>query len=185
MSVALPKERFTLDEFLDWAGNQEEPFELVDGRIKAMTRDRVAHNRAKLRAAATLQGAIDRAGLDCESFVDGVGIGLEGRTYRLPDAAVQCGPIDNDALLLTNPIVVVEVVSPTSEERDVHAKLADYFAVPSIAHYLIVYDDKGLLVHHARDGDSVRTTFVREGQLTLDPPGLTVDVADFFAGETI
>jgi Uma2 family endonuclease len=175
---ALPKTRMNVPDFLVWWQDQEESarFELVDGEVFAMGRDRISPNIAKMRAASALRDAIDAAGVDCQAFVDGIGVSPDARTYRLPDAAVNCGPLDPDAYILPNPIVVVEVVSPSSEERDVHAKLRDYFAVPSVAHYLINYDDRRYVVHHRRgqSGEAIETRFVTSGDIELAPPGIFV-----------
>lgn len=179
MSVALPDRKMTVTEFLAWWESVpgDDRFELVDGQVVAMGRDRVSHNRAKMRAVNCLAAAIREAGVDCEAFVDGVGVSANQFNYRLPDAIVHCGNIDSDALIAANPVIAVEVVSPSSEERDVHAKLHDYFGITSVEHYLIVYDDRGYLVHHRRAGGGpLETTFVSEGELDLSPPGIRVSV---------
>lgn len=178
------KERMRVADFLEWARahRDEGRFELVDGQIVAMGRDRVRHNRAKLRAVNEMARAIAVMGVGCEAFVDGVGVSSEEFFVRSPDVVVHCGEIDADASLADNPVVLVEVVSPSSEERDVHTKLREYFSIPSVQHYLIVYDERRYLVHHRRlDGDRLETRFVTAGELALDPPGLRVAVDALFA----
>lgn len=179
---AVPKARMTVPDFLAWWQDQEDAarFELVDGIVFAMGRDRIRHNIAKMRAVSALRDAIAAASVDCQAFVDGIGVSPDDKTYRLPDAAVNCGPVNPDDYILPNPVVVVEVVSPSSEERDVHAKLRDYFAVPSIAHYLIVYDDRRYVVHHQRSstGETVETRFVTSGEIQMFPPGIRVSVSE-------
>jgi len=185
--VALPKSRMTVKQFLNWweTVGGDERFELIDGQVFAMGRDRVSHNRAKLRAANALSSAINAAGLDCEAFIDGMGVTGDDFNFRIPDAVVQCGRVDPQATTLDKPVIIVEVVSPTSEERDVHAKLHDYFSVLTLHHYLIVYVERGYLVHHSRigHGDAIQTKFVNTGPLSLHPPGLTIDVSALL-GET-
>jgi Uma2 family endonuclease len=183
MNVALPKRKMTVSEFLVWweTTGGDERFELVDGNVVAMGRDRVSHNRAKVRAVNLLMLAIRGAGVDCEAFVDGIGVSPNRHNYRIPDAVVNCGKTDQDALILDNPVIVVEVVSPSSEERDVHAKLHDYFAIGSVAHYLIVYDDRRFVVHHRRtEAGPIETTFVSQGEVDLVPPGIRVSLDGFF-----
>ena len=55
-------------------------------------------------------------------------------------------------MILEAPLIVVEVVSPSSERDDSDAKLVDYFSVASIQHYLIVFSEKRVVVHHQRNG---------------------------------
>lgn len=181
MNVSLPSVSMTVPEFLAWSERQPETdrYELVDGKVVAMTRDSVKHNRAKFRIARVLEDAVQAGGLPCVVFIDGVGLRVGDRTVRIPDVLVHCGAEpDPDALLIDSPVVVVEVVSPSSERDDIRRKFLDYFAVPSICHYLIVYTEERTVLHHRRTGeDTIDTRIVREGDIVLDPPGMTVAVA--------
>lgn len=171
----------TVKEFLDWwdALAGDERFELVDGIVVAMGRDRASHNLAKMRAVNALSDAIAASGVDCTAFVDGIGVSYNKHNYRIPDAVVHCGSFDLDDAIVENPIIVVEIVSPSSEERDVHAKLHDYFGIASVQHYLIVYVDRRYLVHHRRtDVGPLETRFLSDGTIDLDPPGIRLGVGD-------
>lgn len=78
-------------------------------------------------------------------------------------------------------MIVAEVLSPSTRHVDLSAKLAGYLRVPSIAHYLIVDPAQPLIIHHARQaGDAFVTRVVREGAITLDPPGLEIGIADVY-----
>jgi Uma2 family endonuclease len=106
---------------------------------------------------------------------------IDADTDYEPDALVNCGaPLDPDSLAATNPVVVVEVLSPSTQAVDAGDKLADYFRVPSIRHVLLVRTRRREVVHHARLGDRIEMRTLAEGALTLDPPGLTVQVAEFY-----
>ena len=83
---------------------------------------------------------------------------------------------------MPNAIVVVEVSSPSTGRRDEHEKLIGYVAVPSIQHYLIVYAERRIVVHHARAGDAITTRILGSGSIRLDPPGLDLAVEDLFGG---
>lgn len=181
MTVALPKTKMNVEQFFDWWGSQPdgERFELVDGVVVMMGRDRAGHNLAKLRATNALNNAIAKAGVECTAFIDGIGVSPNKDNYRLPDAVVNCGPVDLDAAILKNPIIAVEVVSPRSEDRDANEKLYDYFAISSLRHYLIIFLERRFVIHHRRDDDGeVHTAFVKAGTLRLDPPGLEISVSE-------
>lgn len=176
----LPKVRMKVDEFLAWSERQpDDRYELVDGEIVAMTRDTVRHNRTKFAAARSLEDAIRAAGLPCVVFIDGVGVTINDRTLRIPDVLVQCGADpDPDSLIIESPLIVVEVVSPSSERDDTDTKLIDYFSIASIRHYLIVFSEKRVVVHHQRNGgDDITTRIAHDGDIALNPPGMTVLVA--------
>jgi Uma2 family endonuclease len=176
---ALPKQRMKVPEFLAWVNEQSDSnYELVDGEIVAMAPDRMRHNLVKLDVAVALREAVKAAGLPCTVFTDGVGVVINDETTRLPDASVQCGikPKPN-LMILESPLIVVEVVSQSSEGLDFGAKLIEYFTVPSIRHYLVVVPEKRAVVHYMRnEGGGLSTYIGRNGDVVLNPPGMTVPV---------
>lgn len=183
---ATVKSRMTVDEFLAWSVRQPEGsrHELVDGEVVAMAPERVRHNLVKLAVARALGDAVAAAGLRCTVFTDGVGVAINCNTVREPDASVQCGITpDLESMTIASPVIVVEVSSPSSERDDTHTKLIDYFAVPSICHYLIVSSVRRVVVHHRRTETGIDTTIIHGGDLTLDPPGLTVPVTALLGPE--
>lgn len=172
---ALPKDRLTVDEYLAWSESQEGRYELVDGVVYAQAAERAAHAEMKLAVAIALTNAIRKKGLECRALVDGMAVRVGARTVFEPDALVYCGPrLPPDAMLVESPVIVVEVISPTSGRNDNTRKLAGYFAVASIRHYLVIDPDDPLVVHHERrkDGEVV-SHILREGRVSLDPPGLS------------
>ena len=176
-------ERMSFDEFLDWSSRQEGRYELFDGYVLKMASETAGHVRVKQRAANALREAIERAGLPCEAFGDGMTVRIDERRGYEPDALVHCGePIDDDSLEAPSPVVVVEVVSPTSGARDTNAKLLGYFRVPGLRHYLVVIPNERRIVHYRREDDAADPTIapVSANTLHLYPPGLDVDVESFF-----
>jgi len=176
----LPGTRMNVDEFLAWSARQQDDrYELVDGKIISMSRDSVQHNQTKANAWRALDDAVRAAGLPCLVFVDGVGVRINDKTLRIPDVMVHCGTRpDPKALIVEAPLIVVEVVSPSSEGDDIETKLVDYFSVASIRHYLIVYSEQRVMIHHRRnDSDNIDTRIMRDGEIALAPPGISVPVA--------
>ena len=104
----------TADEFIAWALQQPEGrFELDNGAVVAMAPERMSHARAKSQAWLALRTAIATRGLPCEALPDGATVRVNDRTVYEPDALVRCGPpLPGDAIEATDPIIVVEVVSP-------------------------------------------------------------------------
>jgi Uma2 family endonuclease len=179
--TALPKHRMTVEEFVPWAMAQPKGrYELVGGQVFAMAPERARHNLVKLAVARSMQDAVRRAGLDCTVFTDGMTVRIDETTAREPDASLQCGvALDFDCVVLVAPLLVVEVVSPTSERDDTGAKVAEYFSVPSIRHYLIVDPLKPVVIHHRRDvAGAILTSIHSAGILGIDPPGFELAVVD-------
>ncbi|WP_102958278.1 Uma2 family endonuclease [Mangrovicella endophytica] len=172
----------TAEEFFAWAESWQdgERYELVQGRPVRLQAERVSHAERKASAWLAMRTAIRGAGLDrCRSFPDGVSIWVSDKAVRRPDVVVHYGPYDGDKVFAPNPIVAVEIISPSSVRTDVDRKLIDYFAVPSILHYLIVYGDEAKVVHHRRlvaDGPITTSILGRSDVIDLSPPGFSVTV---------
>ncbi len=180
---ALTKPGMSVDEFLTWAMSQPGRYELFRGEIYAMSPETVGHAERKGAIYAALQSAIRRQKLNCRVLPDGSTVRIDEATAYEPDAMVYCGQkLPPSAIEVPNPVIVVEVLSPSTRQFDVSIKLAGYFRLPSVAHYLIVEPTQPLIVHHSRGtGETILTRVVTEGIITLDPPGLELAVADLYA----
>ena len=110
----------TSDEFIDWAMRQPSGrYELVAGRVVAMAPERARHNLTKIAALFALREGVKRAGLACTVYTDGMAVVIDRHHSREPDAAIQCGKQpDPDSAVLDAPLIVVEVVSPSSERDE-------------------------------------------------------------------
>ena len=180
---AAPQRRMTAQEFLEWADRQTEGrYELDDGQIVAKAPERVAHARTKGAVWLALSTALKEAALPCEAFPDGVAIITGDYRTREPDASVQCGGVaDPDSLALDRPLIVVEVVSPTSTRTDRQQKRDEYFSVATIRHYLIVDAAEAVVIHYRRsEAGTIEAATHRSGRIELDPPGFGVAVEDLF-----
>jgi len=181
--TALPKTRMSVDEYLAWAQGQPGRYELRDGAVFAMSPEGAGHAEKKAAVHAALLAGIRARRLPCHALPDGMTVRINDVTAYEPDALVYCGTkLPPSAIEVPDPIIVVEVLSPSTRHIDLSAKLADYFRLPSIAHYLIVDPEKPRIIHHARAaGDTILTRIVSEGSIALDPPGLELGVADIYA----
>jgi Uma2 family endonuclease len=181
--TALPQHKMTVDEYLAWAEGQPGRFELYAGTVYAMTPERAGHAKIKFSVQAALLSGIRRAGLPCHMLPDGMTVRINDSTAHEPDALVYCGPeLPTSVIEVPNPIIVVEVLSPSTRRIDASLKLAGYFRVPSVAHYLIVDPDEPLIIHHARGSQGmILTHIVREGTITLDPPGMALALGDVYS----
>ena len=175
MNVAV-RRAMTVDEYLAWSDSQSERrrTELINGQIVATPAERVLHNRVKGSVHQALLQAIRAANLPCEALPDGPGVRIDEHTAYEPDAMVYCGAEpEPDSLLIGNPVIIAEVLSPTTAHTDTSAKLIGYFKLPSVAHYLIIDPDARTVTHHTRNSTP---NILSGGPLRLDPPGLDLTV---------
>jgi Uma2 family endonuclease len=179
----LARRKMTVDEFLAWAEGREGRWELYNGVPYAMPAERTGHIKVKSAVYLALLRAVQRAGLPCHVLTDGSGVRTSRHVMHAPDALVYCGPeLPDDALEVPNPMIVVEVLSPSTRKFDETVKREGYFSLPSVHHYLIVDPEGPPIVHHSRqpDGATLKAE-AHKGMLTLSPPGIEVGVAELLA----
>lgn len=179
MNIALRRD-LTVPEYLDWCASQTERqrTQLIDGQIVQMPSERVVHNRLKYRAAKVLEAALTASGVQGEVLIDGIAVPINASSAYEPDVLLYLGPpVSGRQMTAPEPVVVVEVLSPTTAHLDRGVKLAGYFSLLSLKHDLIIDPDAQTVVHHARapDGNVVSSTHTG-GALRLDPPGIDVSL---------
>lgn len=170
-----------VDAFLVWVEGRDGRWELRDGRPVMMAPERAIHALTKYAAQELLKAGIERAGLTCRMFPDGMTVRVHSRTAFEPDALVVCPSPPLNSIEIPNPIVVVEVLSPSTAGDDHGPKLDGYFALPSVEHYLILDPDRRVMIWHKRgQAGAIETRILRDGLIRLDPPGLEAEVEGFF-----
>jgi Uma2 family endonuclease len=171
--------------FRAWSEGRPGRYERIQGVVVAMAPERVGHNLAKANTWRSLREAILRADLPCQVFTDGMTLEIGDSDYE-PDCIVRCGnqSLPGDATAVPDPLIVVEVLSPSTSSVDRAWKLGEYFRLPSLRHYLIVWPDQPRAVHHRRNGagSEIETHMLTSGSLALDPPGIAIALEDIYSG---
>jgi Uma2 family endonuclease len=123
-----------------------------------------------------LRRAVEAARLPCEALTDGVTVRIDEHTAYVPDALIYCGEkLRGETMIVPNPMIIVEVLSPTTAHTDTSAKLIGYLKLPSVAHYLLLDPDARTVTHYTRES---APTLLGGGPLRLDPPGLDLTIED-------
>ena len=181
MTIAAKILQPTMDAatFLDWVRDSQERWELDRGIPVEMQSERAGHNRAKRRCANALERAVTDADAPCEVFADGMDVVMDGSVY-IPDAMLRCGdPVDDDVTRLSDPMVIVEVLSPSNSLIEMTTKIDGYFSLPSVAWVLLVNTTTRVVNSVARGEDGlILRRHEEEDTLRLDPPGIALAVAD-------
>ena len=107
---------------------------------------------------------------------------IDEATAYEPDAIVYCGArLPPSSVEVPNPVIVVEVLSPSTRHIDLSLKLAGYFHLPGVVHYLIVDPVQPLIIHHARRNDhSIITRIVAKARSRSTRRGWKLALADVY-----
>ena len=185
MSVTIRVPIMTRHQFFDWAAAQGARHEFDGFEPVAMTEGNLNHSRIAFNIHRTLHGRLKGSG--CEPLGLDAGVATIGDTVRYPDAVVTCSPTQGGSRLVPNPVVVFEVISPTSghvaEHVDRIVKLREYATVDSIRRYVIVESASvGLTVHERQEAGQkwTVTTIMADDLLHLPEIGVEIPVAEIY-----
>jgi Uma2 family endonuclease len=123
----------TREEFLTWEAGQELRHEFDGFQPIAMTGGTVMHARLQRNLAITVGGRL--RGTPCEFY--GSDLKIEtAKGYRYPDGFVACSPAPGDATIISDPVVIFEVLSDSTEGTDLVTKNHEYAAIASVRRYI-------------------------------------------------
>jgi Uma2 family endonuclease len=168
----------TVEEFEIWHARQPERWEFIRGEPRMMAPASMNHSIIKRNVGFALQAALASRG--CEALIDGPQI-LTDEISAIPDVVVTCSPIDHATPVIAEPVIIVEVMSPSSEQNDTGLRWLAYRNIPSLRHYLVLSQDQRLVHVHSRAGDIWRERFLSAGALELDEPPVRLEIADLYA----
>lgn len=170
-----PKLHMGVDEYLAFDRATPTKHELWDGEVFAMSGASLAHNRIVRNLVRHMGNALE--GMGCEVLPSDMRVRIgEGSRYVYPDVTLVCGPprLEGEADVLTNPNLVVEVLSASTEAFDRGAKFVGYRALPSVLEVALVSQDARRVECYTRqlDGSWVLRERTGEASLSLGPASL-------------
>lgn len=155
--MAAPVPKVTPEEYLELERHAECKSEYWHGEIFAMAGASVAHNA--IRSNVEFQIRLRGQRQDCLTLSSDLKVGIHrGKGgFAYPDVVMLCGPlefVDAHEDVVTNPVAIFEVLSPTTELGDRGFKFIEYRKLASLRHYILVSHDKIFVEHFARqEGD--------------------------------
>jgi Uma2 family endonuclease len=181
MSGALARP-MSLAEFLDWEQVQEARYEFDGQAPRLMTGGTFEHSEIATNLVEVLRR---RLRPPCRAVRGDVKILAAGDTRAYyPDAVVTCAPVPRGALVIPEPVVVFEVLSPSTTHVDRYEKNRAYLATPSIRHYVILEQDRLAATVLTRAGDHRSLGVVDDPGASIAQPekGVEVPLAEIYAG---
>ncbi|HXO91912.1 MAG TPA: Uma2 family endonuclease [Stellaceae bacterium] len=167
------KQLMSLDEFLAWERDQPERYEFAGGVITMMTGGSLDHSTIASNLWTALRDQL--RGSTCRAFRGDSKI-IANHSIRYPDLSVTCTQVRGTEDVVLDPILIVEVISPSTEREDRGRKKFDYFATPSIRQYAIIEQDERLIDLYTRTGDRW-TDEIIEGDAVLNLSSIGVEVS--------
>lgn len=175
----------TVAEFLRWQEFQEDRYELVDGAPqlhRLMSGASQRHDQITMNALVLLRSAL--RGKRCRAITADVAIQIPGRGLRRADAAVDCGPLRDAAYVASEPVLVVEVLSPSTRQIDRFRKLEEYKSVPTIGHILLVEPSQPTAKLYRRENESWTSIDIigLDASIEIPDPSLSLPLRDLYEG---
>jgi Uma2 family endonuclease len=179
MSVA-PRHSMTLAQFLDWEERQELRYEFDGFQPVAMTGGTAAH--AHLQRNLMLVVGTRLRGRPCEVYGSDLKIEVAG-SIRHPDAFVVCSPVAANQTVIRDPVVVFEVLSPSTASTDRITKNRKYAATPSVRRHVMLEQDRMAATVFARiEGAWLGQLVTESDTLHLPEIGLELPLAELHEG---
>lgn len=182
--VAVPRALVTVEAYLAMERASTEKHVLWDGEVYAMAGALPDHNAIVANALSELR-ALTRAG-PCRVFSPDQKVYVPLRKgFVYPDATVVCGPLaffEDSRDVITNPTVLVEVLSEGTEAFDRGEKAMGYRALPSLRDHLMVSQTERYLEHYARhpDGSWVLREYRGDAEVPLPTLGGALRLAEVY-----
>lgn len=172
MTEALPKP-WTVEDFLEWEAQQPERYEFIDGLILGMVGGSAAHATIRDNITGALRARL--RGTPCRAFGESLKVVTDIASHY-PDVVVTCAPVHPTDDQIREPVVVIEVLSRTTADRDRSAKWVGYQDVPSLQHYVLVAQDRRRVELFTRTGDSWNLRIIRAPAHRVVLPAIGIEL---------
>jgi len=180
------KRRYTLEEYLALERESDARLEYWEGEVFMMSGGTLGHERILGNTYDSLRAEV--RGTGCEVF----GSNMQIKTptappYRYADGSVVCGKVEverfNGTDVLLNPIMVYEVLSPSTEAYDRGDKFTHYKSITSLREYLLIAQHRPHVTHYVKQEDgSWSYTEINELEASVHLPllGVTLKLSDIY-----
>ena len=186
--IDVPRHYYSLDEYFALERESDARFEYWDGDVVCMSGGSRAHGMISSNVHFALSSAL--RGGRCRAFTGDMAIWTPALPpYRYPDASVVCGEIQvkhiNGLDALVNPVLAVEVTSPSTIGRDEGDKFVAYQAVTTLREYLLVSQNAMHVTHYTRQANDSwerRDVTDVDASIELESVGCALKMRDIYEG---
>jgi Uma2 family endonuclease len=178
----------TVTEYLDIEREHDQRYEYHDGFIYALAGGSINHNRISGNSFGTLRGELRNGKKDCEVFINDVKVHIaSSNSYLYPDVMVVCGDIEtaeHNKESITNPVLIIEVLSESTASYDRGDKFHKYRQIPSLVDYVLIEQTSKQVdvFHRDRGGDLWKISSFTGGDVHLASLDLTLALETLYEG---
>ena len=176
--------RWTIEEFLAWDDGTDRRYELVGGEVVAMAPTTQEHSAIVSNLDFEIRSRLKPP---CRALVE-AGVQVPGRTdaHYEADLVVTCTPLSRGLRHTAEPVLIAEVLSPSTAVRDRGLKLDDYRRIPSVREILLVSSEERRVQHWRRDGERwVVEDRIGDAELRLETVAAPIPLAAIYEGSGI
>ena len=164
---------YTVEEYFELERNSEVKHEFVEGQLIEMPGEKKIANKLALRLSVVLLGLLNDKVYDV--FIQDVRLStIKSKRYRYPDVMVVPVVDDEDEYTVHQAVLIIEVLSPSTEKTDRNDKLKEYSKIPSVQYYLLVSQQETIIELYRRNGNVFEYMFFTEREEVIDLPLLNV-----------
>ena len=174
---------YTPEQYLEDELKRTYRCEYVDGQIFAMAGASWAHNAISLNIGGILNSHLAKS--PCQTFVNDMKVNIKhakGESFYYPDIVVGCPSKNNHKYYLEQPLLIIEVLSESTEKIDRREKLLAYQTISSLKEYVIVSQTEPLIEIYRRDDQNKwwKTDFVGEEIVELKSVDLSLQMSQIY-----
>ena len=177
--------RLSVDEFLNWDSDDVLRYELVDGEPGAMAPANRTHGTLQGRLATLINNQLDHENRPCSLVVEPGVVPrlLFDYNVRVPDLAVTCAPYQTEEAVLTDPVLLIEILSPSNQAKT-WTNIWAYSSIPSVQEILVLRADRigAELLRRSPQGEWPPRPVPVSGELMLDSIGFRANLTELYRG---
>lgn len=183
MGLPKLKTKISVDDYLEGEEISQIRHEYIDGEVYSMAGASDRHHRISLNLIKLLDSHLEDS--DCEAFITDMKFKVDERTFYYPDVFVSCEENPESAFYRQHPVLIIEVLSPSTRQTDKREKLRVYQQIPTVQEYIIVEQDEIKLEIHRRQPDGRWITYFydqsdRDETIEFQSVGLQINLDEIY-----
>ena len=176
----------SIKDYLEMERNSAEKHEYYEGEVFAMSGASISHNRISMNVASQLTSKLN--GKNCEPFGSDLRIHIPKNTlYTYPDFSIICGEVkttDDEFDTVTNPTVIIEILSASTHKYDRLEKFSLYREIESFKEYILIDSRKYHIQKHELTPQGWLLTDYKdfENFFSINAVGISITLQDIYKG---